>query len=855
MPMIGDALLKRWYGLLGLSRQSPPSWYRDRLREELLERRIAKTSWQKLSEAADVFFSSSRAQYDGFPVRQLPPFVASRHLLVYAYMLAKFTLRWKFYRTAAIICNAPHYDLVREVVNPSKDRKLEEVALRHQIDPVEFKKVGRQLRQKTEGVGIMPTNCEDASSNTLGSMADLQLDKSKTPEIRSTSDHKPVVVGLYGVPGSGKTFLLNQLKQKLGQSHFAFYEGSKMIATVVPGGLDAFQSMEEQEKAHWRGRAIDVIRMNCTDTGQVAIVAGHFMFWLEEQESGQPVYTQNDLEIFTHILYLNIPPEVVAQRILDDTERSRPPTSASHLRKWQQEEKSQLRYLCRLQGILFSLVSPYQKLLDKLSVLLHDFRYHTEDYNLSQAESRLDDAVVASQGQLETVWVMDADRTLAPEDTGALFWKRVSDSRPMEYEALTLNALFSSPLGHSYIAFRQATLLYEEATNDQEFDSLCRDVASAVTMHPEFVSLLQLLAEQKHVGAVVVTCGLRHVWDKVLEREGLSEKVKVIGGGRIADGFVVSAAIKGALVARLREAHHMYVWAFGDSPLDLDMLRKADRAIVVVGEEQTRSKTMDVALTNAVDFDGLRACQTVLPSNASPRLDIAKLPIIKLTEPESVKSLLCDRYTHGCLQVICATDRNAAKLLATPMRDAAIAGPTLREAHRRVGWYLATELLADVIGLEQSPIRHVLGHQTRGYQLFHEQQTTIVALMRGGEPMAFGVNDAYPLAMFVHASDAHDIKLHHLQGQLTIILVDSVINTGKTIVEFVHHVRKLHATIRIVVIVGVVQAQCISGRSLNQRLARHAKLHLIALRLSDTKFTGSGTTDTGNRLFNTMHLP
>lgn len=702
---------------------------------------------------------------------------------------------------------------------------------------------------------MMPTNCENASSNTSGSTGDVQLIQNATPDIRSASDHTAVVVGLYGLPGSGKTFLLNQLKQELGQTHFAFYEGSKMIATVVPGGLDAFQSMEEQEKAHWRRHAINAIGKNCADSGQVAVVAGHFMFWSEEQEAGLAVYTQNDLEVFTHILYLDMSAEVVAQRRLDDTERSRPSTSVNHLRKWQQEEKTQLRDLCRNHSILFSLVSPCPTLLNKVSILLLDFKYHTKKYNLSQAESRLDDAVVASQGQLETVLVMDADRTLAAEDTGALFWARVSNSRPSEYEVSTLNALFSGPLGHSYTAFRQAVLLYEETADDQEFDALCQDVASAVTMYPEFVSLLQLVAEQKHVGAVVVTCGLRRVWEKVLEREGLSGKVKLIGGGRIADGFVVSAAVKGALVARLREAHNMRVWAFGDSSLDLDMLRKADRAIIVVGDEQTRSKTMDTALTNAIDNDSLRAHQAVLPRNASPRLDTIKLPLINLTEPEFIESLLGGRYTHGGLQVLCATDRNAAKLLATRMRDAAVAGPDLRESHRRVGWYLANEFLADAIGLEQCPIRHVLGQQTTGYQLFHEQQTTIVALTRGGEPMALGVSDVLPLAMFVHASDADDIKLHHLQGQLTVILVDSVVNTGKTVVDFVQHVRRLHATIRIVVVAGVVQAQCLSESSLNQTLARHAKLHLVALRLSKTKFTGSGTTDTGNRLFNTTHLP
>ncbi len=147
MRPTAEALLKRWHGMLGLSKQSPPSWYRDRLREELREHRIARTRWEKLSEASDVFFSGSRARYDGFPVRKVPSFVTPSHILIYAYMLVKYTLRWKFYRTTAIRCNAPRYDLVREVVNPSKDQKLEEVATRHQIDPVEFKRVGSKLRQ------------------------------------------------------------------------------------------------------------------------------------------------------------------------------------------------------------------------------------------------------------------------------------------------------------------------------------------------------------------------------------------------------------------------------------------------------------------------------------------------------------------------------------------------------------------------------------------------------------------------------------------------------------------------------------------------------------------------------------
>jgi uracil phosphoribosyltransferase len=188
----------------------------------------------------------------------------------------------------------------------------------------------------------------------------------------------------------------------------------------------------------------------------------------------------------------------------------------------------------------------------------------------------------------------------------------------------------------------------------------------------------------------------------------------------------------------------------------------------------------------------------------------------------------------------------------TRMRDANVAGPLLREAHQKAGWYLATEFLADVIGTEEYSIPHVQGHDTKGYRLSHERQTLIVALMRGGEPMALGVNDVFPLATFVHAKEP-DEMLHHLQGRSNIVLVDSVVNSGKTVVQFVQYIRSLHPTIRIVVVTGVAQAESIS--IIERALPRERRLSLIALRLSANKFTGKGTTDTGNRLFNTTHLP
>jgi len=284
------------------------------------------------------------------------------------------------------------------------------------------------------------------------------------------------------------------------------------------------------------------------------------------------------------------------------------------------------------------------------------------------------------------------------------------------------------------------------------------------------------------------------------------------------------------------------------------MLERADQAIVVVGEERTRSKTMDRDLRAAIDEDGLRARQALLPSNTSPRVDTIMLPHIQLTSQEFIDSVLQRRSRNTGVEVLHATNSASAKLLMTPMRDASVSGPALREVHRRVGQYLAIQFLPGVVGMEEYTMLHVQGHRISGHRLLNEKQTLIVALMRGGEPMAFGINDIYPLAMFLHAKSPENIRRHHLQEHLTVVLVDSVVNNGTTIVQFEEHIRKLNPTIKIVVVAGVVQEKAVSDDSLICGSTRNTQLDIIALRLSANKFTGKGTTDTGNRLFNTTSV-
>ncbi|KAG9311066.1 uracil phosphoribosyltransferase-domain-containing protein [Chiua virens] len=608
-----------------------------------------------------------------------------------------------------------------------------------------------------------------------GNMAADQLKHPADPDIPNS---KPIVIGIYGIPGSGKTFLLNKLTLELKDSgHFSFYEGSAMISSLVFGGLEAFHKLPEHDKTRYRQLAITTIGNECATTGRAAIIVGHFMFWAEGEEAGKVVCTRDDLSTYTHIIYLGVPAE--------------------------EEEKTQLHRLCIDHGILFSVIGLGRSsdLVADVSALARDFRVHTEEYNLRRAKSILDQALGHGLEKLETVLVVDGDRTLAAADTGPLFWRMVAKSRGSE-EGDLLKELFSGPLGYSYAAFRQANLLYEEVHRDLHFSDRLRCRSSGSDSVPRVP-------------------GAPEAGGSIRARPGGS---KPSGTGPISNNaVVVNAEVKAALVAHVHNVHHCHVFAFGDSPLDLDMLSKADKAIVVVGEDQTRSKTMEAALLDAIDNGGLRARQVLLPSNVLPRLDTTRLPLVDITDPEFIESVF-RRPRCPSPQVLHATSKSAAKLLMTPTRDATIAGPALRDAHRR-----------------NTEFPHVQGHQTEGHRLIHEQRTLIIALMRGGEAMAFGVNDAFPLAMFVHAKRPEEILPDHVEQQHTVLLVDSVINNGNTAMQFIRRVRDLHAGARIVVVAGVVQSQAITGDGpLARALVHDANLNIVALRLSDNKYTGRG---------------
>ncbi|PPJ59495.1 hypothetical protein CBER1_10010 [Cercospora berteroae] len=639
--------------------------------------------------------------------------------------------------------------------------------------------------------------------------------------------NKPKIVGLYGVPGCGKTYLKDELKFSLDESQYVFYDGSEILALVTDGSLDSFKQLPEREKSRLREAAIRRIASQCAQSGKIGVVTGHLMFWAEAEAEPISIDTPADLETYTHIVYLDVSAERVRkQRLGHVSRKDRADDSGKHIKQHMQREMTKLRELCVTNRIFFTSVQEPRSASDDQSFslqpdvarLLANFvavsREEIKDVNTTRALSKLDEHLRAAHATStpNIMLVLDADKTLGPATRAMLYYEQ-----------------------HSLEAFSQT----------------CKKAAKKVSLYKEVETLLKKAVSCNNVGVVVVTCGLRRVWELVLQRDELTRDIVVIGGGQLDNGYFVSPDVKAAVVQWLQQHYHTHVIAIGDSPLDIKMLQEADQSLVIVGAPNLRSKSMEPVLDASIAKEKL--CrdfrQVLLPNSVRglqiPALQVGMLAQLHLSTPQ-----------HWSLELHSAGDKNAARILMSATRDATVSGRTLQEAHRKIGWYLATEYLPDLIGLESFKMSHVQGGYTAGHRLHHENKTTIIALMRGGEPMAFGVHDAFPEAKFLHASQPSDIRLGHVQGQENIIVVDSVINSGKSIADHVNHIRTFNVPARIVIIAGVVQEQAIQKETggLTQALLGYGRFSIVALRTSANKYTGRGGTDTGNRLFNTTNL-
>jgi adenylate kinase/phosphoserine phosphatase len=437
----------------------------------------------------------------------------------------------------------------------------------------------------------------------------------------------PTVIGIFGVSGAGKTTLLQQLQSNYAglDDGFQLIEGTDIISTVTPEGLTAFKALSPAEKAHQRELAAKELK-RIVQRCDTSIVVGHYAFeaaaTAASESKFEAVLTEFDFEAFTHVVYMSPDPSVVVEQRAAD---------------WMRFERDGLRSDCIKYSVPFVELkfAAGEDRLARVLPVINFFREHTAAYNTVQLQSALSSALLNSSAvdsHLCAVLLIDGDKTLCANDTAEGLWQLL-DPASLDY-TFPVEQTFKSMGAYSYSSFAQVSLLYE-SLQEAQFEAACTAVAADVKLHPQWLDFLNSVqtSEQlrNHVAVVVITAGIKRVWQKVLALHGL-QNIAVIGGSRISDALIIDDTAKQIAVQYTKQlfANKLCVWAFGDSPVDISMLTASDRGFVIVGEAQHRSTTMDAALRSYIAHATGHCLQQILLPDSAQQSE-CKIPVTTLS--------------------------------------------------------------------------------------------------------------------------------------------------------------------------------------------------------------------------------
>ena len=196
------------------------------------------------------------------------------------------------------------------------------------------------------------------------------------------------------------------------------------------------------------------------------------------------------------------------------------------------------------------------------------------------------------------------------------------------------------------------------------------------------------------------------------------------------------------------------------------------------------------------------------------------------------------------------TDVAACRLLADRTRRSDLDTRDYSEAYAELGRFLAHQVL-EQFELEEYQIQHCEGPR-QGVRIREEERIGIVCLMRAGLYLAHGCRAVLrrsPLHLFSPERDKGlcSKELEELAASRldTLIIVDSVVNTGKTIRPVFTQAKSLGIR-RVIVLAGVSPFE-----QANSIATGYPEVLFYFARLSHNSYVGKGGTDTGNRLFGT----
>jgi len=338
-------------------------------------------------------------------------------------------------------------------------------------------------------------------------------------------------IGLYGLPGAGKTTILDRI------DFLPSFAGSKLLHEMDP----SFSSRTEEEKRARRKQLALTLKEK-----DDFLMDGHYAF------GDKVVFTEEDGSLYDAFLYLYICPDILKGRMAH-SEKNRG-YLAYDIVRWQQMEVEGLRTYChRHNKDLYVLDDPPRNHFDDAAEPAAFVRAILDGYSCVRFARACADTILASDSS-HTITLTDGDRTLTDEDSSSVVF---------QYKTRIFD-------GNFYTGYQ---------TWRQEKDFRAADLTPGTPL-PVHFSRAVLDRLDRH--AWILTSGHPEIWRQLADRLELP----------CLSGSCMSADTKFFITKFLQEEGRE-VDAYGDSMNDYYMLKQADRGYLVPRRDGSISRSLN----------------------------------------------------------------------------------------------------------------------------------------------------------------------------------------------------------------------------------------------------------------------
>lgn len=139
-----NKIIHNWHTRLDMPKHDA-EWHKQDVADELEELKEARGIIHKWSELSDISYTYSRAHWSGFEEIVLP-ISNIGYLIGLLYMFPKYQLRWRFF-----VALGKKFDKdikIKEVRNPKKIKKLEEIAGKYGLNKEAFVSEAKRLMKR-----------------------------------------------------------------------------------------------------------------------------------------------------------------------------------------------------------------------------------------------------------------------------------------------------------------------------------------------------------------------------------------------------------------------------------------------------------------------------------------------------------------------------------------------------------------------------------------------------------------------------------------------------------------------------------------------------------------------------------